>query len=56
MIVLVTDNFLFCKLVSKLVTITTNNFLSLKSVVNGKFAYSDKCIKKSLECQIYKIY
>ena len=39
---LVINNFLFCKLVSKLVTIITNNFLSLKLIVNGNFSCSDE--------------
>jgi len=39
--ILVTNNFLFCKLVSKLVTIVTNNFWSLKLVTNETFSCSD---------------
>jgi len=38
--ILVTNNFLFCKLISKLVTIVTNNFLSLKFVINEGFSCS----------------
>jgi len=37
MIILVTNNFLFCKMVTKLVTIVTNNFWSLNLVTNKIF-------------------
>jgi len=40
MIILVIINFLFYNLVSQLVTIVTNNFLSLKLIVNERFSYS----------------
>jgi len=40
MTILVRNNFLFCKLVSKLVIIVINNFLSLKLVANDTFSYS----------------
>jgi len=39
--ILVTNNFLLCKLVSKLVILVTNNFWSLKLVTNEAFSYSD---------------
>ena len=39
--ILVTNNFLLCKLVSKLVTIVTNNFWSLKLVTNETFSCND---------------
>jgi len=39
-IFLVTNNFLFYKLISKLVTIVTNNFWSLKLVTNEIFSCS----------------
>ena len=38
MTILVTNNILFCKFVSKLVTIVINNFLLLKLVVNVTFS------------------
>jgi len=38
--ILIINNFLFYKLVSKLVIIITNNLLSLKLVVNERFFYS----------------
>ena len=38
--ILVTNNFLFCKLASKLVIIVTNNFWSLKLVTNKVFSCS----------------
>jgi len=40
MIILVNNHFLFCRLVSKLVTTVTYNFLSLKLVINEKFSYN----------------
>ena len=41
MTILITNNFLFCKLIYKLVNIVTNNFLSLKLVINEIFPCSD---------------
>jgi len=38
--ILVTNNFLLCKLVSKLVITVTNNFWSLKLVTNKTFSCS----------------
>jgi len=37
-IILVTNNYLFCKLVSKLVIIVINNFGLLKLIVNDSFS------------------
>jgi len=37
---LVINNFLFCILIFKLVIIMTNNFWSLKLVVNETFSYN----------------
>jgi len=39
--ILITNTCLFFKLISKLVTIVTNNFLSLKLVTNEAYSYSD---------------
>jgi len=39
--ILVTNNFLFYKLVYKVVTIVTSNFWSLKLVINEAFSCSD---------------
>jgi len=44
-IILLSNNFLFFKLVSKLVTIVTNNIWSLKLITNKAFSYSDLYIK-----------
>jgi len=38
--ILIINNFLFCKFVSKLVTMVINNFWSLKLVVNDLFSCS----------------
>jgi len=43
--ILVTNNFLLCKLVSKLVIIVVNNFWSQKLVTNEKFSYSTSLLK-----------
>jgi len=40
MTILVTNKFLFFKLISKLVTIVINNFWSLKLITNGTFSCS----------------
>jgi len=49
-IILVSNNFLFFKLISKLVTLVTNNFWSLKLIINQTFSYNIffmKCDYKS---------
>jgi len=45
--ILVINNFLFCKLVFKLVPTVINNFLLLKLFVNETFSYSDYLYNKS---------
>ena len=45
MTILVTNNFLFFKLVSKFVTIVTNHFWSLKLVINEVFSCSGNILQ-----------
>ena len=46
--VLIINNLLFCKLVSKLVTTVTNNLLSLQLIVNETFSSSVISITKNI--------
>jgi len=43
--ILIMNNFLFCKLLSKLFTILINHFLLPKFIVDERFSYNDKYIK-----------
>ena len=53
MTILVTNQFLFCKLVSKLVNIVTNNIWSLKLMFNETFSCS---VKKLYITNLFRVF